>query len=163
MHKGFWCCAVAWLAIGGCSEGPYQRDATPVSFRIIEVVDCKPSMQPLTVNGSSEKYCLAAQPIVTEADVRDARPGTNESDRPILNLYFTHNAGERLRSETQRINSEHFARGDRGRLAMVVDGKLVSAANLYDTLADTIVVTMASKEEARKVAAGLNAPRPRGQ
>ena len=164
MHKGFWCCAlVAWLAMGGCSERPYQRDAKPVSFSIVEVVDCKPSMQPLTLIGSTEKYCLAAQPIVTEADVRDAVPGTSESNQPILNLYFTLKVGERLRAETQRINNEHLARGDHGKLAMVVDGKLVSAANLYGTLADTIMVTMSTREEAKDLATRLNAPRPRAQ
>src|SRR5437899_1392401 len=127
MRKGLSVCAIVpWLAMVACSQGPYQRDAQPVSFRIFEIVDCKPAMQPLTLSGKTEKYCLASQAILTERDVRGALASTDESNRPTLNLYFTLKVGERLRAETERINNEHSVRGDQGKLAVIIEGKLVS-------------------------------------
>jgi len=113
-------------------------------------------MQPMSLTGGTDKYCLAAQPIVTERDVRGAQDSMDGSNRPVLNLYFTLKVGERLRAETQRINYEHAVRGDHGKLAIVIEGKLVSAPELYGPVADTVAISGFTREEAKNLAARLN-------
>ena len=95
----------------------------------------------MSLTGGTDKYCLAAQPIVTERDVRGAQDSMDGSNRPVLNLYFTLKVGERLRAETQRINYEHAVRGDHGKLAIV---------------ADTVAISGFTREEAKNLAARLN-------
>ena len=118
----------------------------------------------MTLSVSTDKYCLAAQPIVTEADVRVAQATTNGSNQPELDLYFTLKVGERLRAETRRITSEHRTHPDHGMLAIVIDGRLISVPTLNGTVADTLAITnVFTREEAKSLAARLNTHPPRGQ
>jgi preprotein translocase subunit SecD len=156
MRKGLSVCAIVpWLALVGCFDGSSSRNTQPVSLGIFEVVDCKPAIQPMTLSGSTDKYCLAAQPLVTEADVRGAQATTKGSNQSELDLFFTLKVGERLRTETQRTRADHRM------LAIVIDGKLVSAPTLSGTIADTVAITnVFTREEAKSLAARLNTQRP---
>jgi len=137
----------------GCKKSP---PAKPVSFGIFEIIDCNIShTAPIPLRGSDARYCIAASPVVSEKDLRGADPGHDELGKPILNLYFTLAAGDRMRAATQRLAERH------GQMAIVIDGKLFMAPEVRSVIADSLVVSSDfRKEELEELAASLNASRP---
>lgn len=133
--------ALAALALLGACRSPQPVNVKHVSLGIFEVVDCKTSgTTPMSVKGETEKYCLAAKPIVDETDVKFAEATRDDSGKVKLNLYVTLKAGERMKETTGRIVQEHVKSNDRGKLGMVIDGKLVSVAALATVISDAIVI-----------------------
>jgi SecD-like export protein len=155
-------CLLAGLVIlAGCRSRP-PAEVRHVSLGIFEVVDCKTSgSAAMSVEGSTEKYCLAAKPVVDETDIRLARASRRESGEPQLELYFTKKAGERMRETTERILAEHQRLNDLGKMGFVIDGTLVEAADLRATISDSLVLTGANlKINIDQIAESLNASRP---
>lgn len=150
------CMLPGLLLLAGC---PSRRpaDVKPVSLGIFEVVDCKAtSAAPVSLKGSTEKYCLAAKPIVDETDVRHAQADRNDAGRSRLVLFFTLKTGQRMKENTERIFEQH------GMMGLVIDGALVSVPTLSGPISDTLEVDGAfSREEAAQIAESLNAVRSR--
>jgi len=150
--------------LSGC-KSPDATSVEPANVRhvsqaILEVIDCTTGMVPMTLKGSTEKYCLAAKPVVDETDVKGAEAGQSQFGGGRLDLYFTVKTGERMKETTERINSEHLRRNDYGRMALVIDGALVSVPILHDTISDSLVIDGAfNPEEAAQIARSLNVRR----
>lgn len=132
-----------------------------VSLGIFEVVDCKKGAIPISLKGSSEKYCLAAKPVVDETDLRLAQAARDESGRVQLQMIFTLKAGQRMKEVTERLNQEHLKGKNEGRMAFVIDGVLKSAPTVKGIISDTVMLdTDFSFEEAVQIADSLNATVP---
>lgn len=124
-----------------------------VSVQIFEVVDCSPKMVPAIVKGKTDKYCLSAQPVVDQTDIRFAEAHHNESGGARLDLYITLKAGERLKETTERITAEHLQRHDDAKLGIVVDGALIDAPVVRGAISDSIVIDgLFSWDEAVQIA-----------
>src|SRR5260370_25981724 len=79
---------VSLVLLAGCPSR-HPANVRPVSLGIFEVIDCKTSgMAPMSLKGSTEKYCMAAKPVVDETDIRMAEASRDESGRPRLVLFF---------------------------------------------------------------------------
>ncbi len=138
----------------GCKKSP---PAKPVSFGIFEVIDCSTSRSaPILLKGSNEKYCIAANPVVTERDIGAAAANHNDLDQPILNMYFHHSGADRLRETTQRLTNQP----NPGRMAILIDGRLIMAPVVKGIIADSVVIAGGFRdEEAKDLAESLNASR----
>jgi preprotein translocase subunit SecD len=129
---------------------------------IFEVVDCTTAgATAQSEEGSTEKYCLAAKPVVDETDVRLARASRSESGQPQLELFFTKAAGQRMQETTERILAEHQRRNDSGKMGLVIDGRLVEAPTLRATISDSLILAGANiKINTDQIAESLNAHLP---
>jgi len=149
------------VLLSGC-KSPDAASVKPanvrhVSLAIFEVIDCKSGIVPMTLKGSTEKYCLAAKPVVDETDIRRAEAGHDEPGGVHLSMYFTSKAGQRMKETTERLNTE-FRTGVPGKMALVIDGTLVSVPILHGTISDSLVMDGTfSGEEAVQIADSLNA------
>jgi len=150
--------------LSGC-KSPDAASVKPanvrhVSLAIFEVIDCKSGMVPMTLKGSTEKYCLAAKPVVDETDIRRAEAGHDEFGGVRLSMYFTSKAGQRMKETTERVNTE-FRTGVPGKMALVIDGMLVSVPTLHGTISDSLVISGTfNMEDAVQIADSLNASAP---
>src|SRR5438046_830561 len=73
------CTFVGLVLLTGC-QSRQPTNVRHLSFGIFEVVDCKTSgMAPMNLKGSTEKYCLAAKPVVDETDIKAAEALRGES------------------------------------------------------------------------------------
>ena len=132
---------VGLIFLAGCRSRP-PADVRYVSLGIFEVVDCKTSGLPaMKVHWSTERYCLAAKPVVDETDVRQARASRGQTGQPQLELLFTKKAGQRMQETTERILAEHQQRNDSGKMGLVIDGTLVEVPTLRATIHDSLVLT----------------------
>jgi len=120
-------------------------------------------MAPMSLKGGTEKYCLAAKPVVDETDIRMAKASRDESGKPRLLLFFSSKAGQRMRDTTERIQKEQPRRNDLGRMGIVIDGTLIGVPIVNGVVSDSIVIAGAfSWEDAVQLADSLNAvPQPR--
>jgi preprotein translocase subunit SecD len=73
-------------------------------------------------------YGLEKRPIITGRDLKDARPGLGQFNQPVVNFTLTHEGGL-LFGDTTGAN---VGRG----LAIVLDGKVVTAPNIKSRIAD---------------------------
>ena len=149
---------VGFVFLAGCSSHP-PANVKPISLAIFEVVECKTGGAPaMSVKGSTEKYCLAAKPVVDETDIRHALPRRGNSGKPELALYFTLKAGQRMRVATERISAAHQQRNDLGKMGLVIDGMLVKVPSLTGVVSDSLVIDGEfSWEDAVQIAESLNA------
>ena len=152
------CMLVGLVLLTGCPSR-HPTNVRPVSLGIFEVVDCKTSgTAPMSLKGRSEKYCLAAKPVVDEKDIRFAEASRDEFGKPRLELIFTNKAGQRMRETTERIQAEQRRSNERGRMAIVIDGTLVSVAALNGVISDSMVINgLFSWEDTVQLADSLNA------
>ncbi len=73
-------------------------------------------------------YALERRPIVTGRDLKDARPGLGQVNQPVVNFSLTHEGGV-IFGETTGAN---VGKG----LAIVLDGKVVTAPNIKSRISD---------------------------
>ncbi len=73
-------------------------------------------------------YALQKRPIVTGRDLKDARPGLGSFNQPVVNFSLTHEGGLLFGEAT----GANVGRG----LAIVLDGKVVTAPNIKSRIAD---------------------------
>ncbi len=150
-------CMLGLVFLTGC-QSRRPANVRHVSIGIFEVIDCKTSgMTSMSLPRSTEKYCLAAKPVVDETDIRLAEASRDESGNPQVLLYFTGKAGQRMKEATERITAEHRQRKDQGRLAIVMDGTLVEVATLSGVIGGSLVISGAfTLESAHDLAESLN-------
>jgi hypothetical protein len=144
------CLLVGLMFLAGCRSRP-PADVRYVSLGIYEVVDCKAIGSAVRIEeGSTERYCLAAKPVVDETDVRAAQASRGESGQPQLELLFTKNVGQRMQETTESILAEHQRRNDSGKMGFMIDGKLVEVPELRASISDSLVLTApGSRDQSR--------------
>ncbi len=140
------------------SEAASKRGA----FGIFEVIDCpKTGAKPMKLKRGEheEEYCLAAKPIVDQTHLKAAKSESDALGRPELELELTDEGARAMRKITQRIMSEHAVRGDQGTLALVVNGKLLTIAQLMSVIKDRLALALTtsgfSREEVDELASFL--------
>ena len=149
--------ALGFVFLAGCTSRK-PASVRQVSLRIYEVVDCTAGMVPMSLKGSTEKYCLATEPVVDEKDIKLVQVSHDEYDRVRLQLYFSVETGKFMRETTDRIYKEHLHGNSQGRMGIVVDGELISAPELRGVIADALVIDDAfSWGEAVRIADSLMA------
>ncbi|MDX1644175.1 MAG: protein translocase subunit SecD [Thermoanaerobaculia bacterium] len=80
-----------------------------------------------------ESYCaVQKRPVVTGRELKDARPGLGQFNQPVVNFSFTHEGGQRFAEAT----GENVGRG----LAIVLDGRIITAPNIKSRIADRGVI-----------------------
>lgn len=111
--------------------------------------------------GGKEKYCLAAKPVVTEADVKTTTADHSQSGRVQMEMSFSSQAGQRMQETTERLNAESSRLDVPPKMAVVIDGKLVSVATLRSAISDALMIEGEfSWEEAVQIADSLNTGPP---
>ena len=84
-------------------------------------------------NSVGEQYYAAEnRPVITGRDLKTARPGIGEFNQPVVNFYLTHEGGQ-LFSEATGAN---VGKG----LAIVLDGRVVSAPNIRSRIGDSGII-----------------------
>jgi preprotein translocase subunit SecD len=151
------------------SAAPFQAQPgeESVSFGIFEVVDCATAganAMLLKRGEETQKYCLAAKPIVNRAHLKDAKCATDGLGRPMLELTLTKPGGELMEKTTQRLVGEHSTTGERRSLGLVVNGKLLSIPTVMDVITDQLVVHGGwTKKEVDEIVAFLMGELPPGR
>src|SRR5258708_27840885 len=134
-------CMLGLVFLTGC-QARRSANVRHVSIGIFEVIDCKTSgMTSMSLPRSTEKYCLAAKPVVDETDIRLAEASRDESGNPQVLLYFTGKAGQRMKVATERITAENRKRKDQGRLVVVMDGTIVEVTSVTSVIGGAVVST----------------------
>ncbi len=77
-------------------------------------------------------YAVDDRPVITGRDLRTARPGIGEFNQPVVNFYLTHEGGKRFAEAT----GNNVGKG----LAIVLDGRVVSAPNIRSRIADSGII-----------------------
>jgi len=138
--------AICWSLIVIVQALPTKSETTKkqASFGIFEVVNCQESGQkPITLKGSAgkEKYCLAPEAIVDQRHLQSARGSRDDLGEPRLELRLTEQGGQLMQKATRRLVEEHEeGKGDFPRLAILVNGELLSAPTLRSVIVDALVV-----------------------
>ncbi len=76
-----------------------------------------------------EYYAVEKAPVITGRDLKNARPGLGQFNQPVVNFYLTHEGGQLFAEAT----GANVGKG----LAIVLDGKVVSAPNIRSRIADS--------------------------
>jgi preprotein translocase subunit SecD len=142
------------LCGAGCKEHTNTANkAKPVPIAIHEVVNCSAVQAVPVINlRSREKLCVAREAIVTEKNIRYAQAGDSSTDEPEVMLYLDRGGGARMYEATERIS----ARRDNGRMAILIDGHLLSAPVVRGAIKDSMVINgRFTKLEAQDLADAL--------
>ena len=134
-----WSLIVVFHALPAKSETAKKQ----ASFGIFEVVDCQENGQkPITLKGSAgkEQYCLAPEAIVDQRHLQLARGSRDDLGEPRLELRLTEQGGQLMQKATRRLMEEHEGKGDFPRLAILVNGELLSAPTLRSVIVDALVI-----------------------
>ncbi len=77
-------------------------------------------------------YAVENRPVITGRDLRTARPGMGEFNQPVVNFYLTHEGGKLFAEAT----GNNVGKG----LAVVLDGRVVTAPNIRSRIADSGII-----------------------
>ncbi|HXC54833.1 MAG TPA: hypothetical protein VNU97_06035 [Rhizomicrobium sp.] len=121
-----------WIALSlALSLAPAAAaEAPPATLEMRLVVDCTPGAVPLPHDnqGVSESLCLSPDLILDRSDVVAARTVHTAYGSDAVRITIDDDAVARLSAATAK------AAGARGRIAIVYDGKLVSAPMVMDPI-----------------------------
>lgn len=127
------------LCAAGCKTHTHNvNNAKAVPIGIHEVVSCLAVHSFLASNPrTNEKLCVAGEAIVTEKDIRQAQAGYSSSNEPVVYLYLDRSGAARMYEATQRIT----ARQDNGRMAILIDGNLLTGPVVRTPIKDSLVIS----------------------
>ena len=77
-------------------------------------------------------YAVENRPVITGRDLKTARPGIGEFNQPVVNFYLTHEGGQLFAEAT----GANVGKG----LAIVLDGRVVSAPNIRSRIGDSGII-----------------------
>ena len=77
----------------------------------------------------TQYYAVANRPVLTGRDLKTARPGLGQFNQPVVNFFLTHEGGEIF----SQVTGENVGKG----LAIILDGKVVTAPNIKSQIGDT--------------------------
>jgi preprotein translocase subunit SecD len=139
MKKALVAAVLVVLCAAGCKTHTHNvNNAKPVPIGIHEVVSCTAVHSILVINPrTSQKLCVDREAIVTEKDIRDAQASRDSATgEPEIMLYLDRSGGDRMYEATQRIS----ARRDNGRMAILIDGNLLTAPVVRNAIKDSMVI-----------------------
>ena len=79
-----------------------------------------------------EYYAVDNRAVITGRDLKSARPGIGEFNQPVVNFYLTHEGGKLFAEAT----GANVGKG----LAIVLDGRVVSAPNIRSRIGDSGII-----------------------
>ena len=77
-------------------------------------------------------YAVDNRAVITGRDLKTARPGVGEFNQPVVNFYLTHEGGKLFAEAT----GANVGKG----LAIVLDGRVVSAPNIRSRIGDSGII-----------------------
>jgi preprotein translocase subunit SecD len=131
------------LVICLCGVSVRLDAQTGGSLGIFEVVDCTTTgakKMLLQKAEGNQEFCLAGKPIVDQTHLKDAKGATGADGRPVLELTLSEPGGQVMAKATQQMMEKSSATGRLGSLGLVIEGRLVSAADLRGVIVDRFVV-----------------------
>jgi preprotein translocase subunit SecD len=130
---------------------PARQDEKPkvtVEFRLAEK---KPAdgLTEVKIEGTDEKVYLHKKAEATNADIAKASAGVDNALGPCIDILFTDAGAKKM----QTVSEKH-----RGKMmAIVIDGKVVSAPTIQAKFSDKCQITgKYTKEEAEKLAKAIS-------
>jgi preprotein translocase subunit SecD len=133
------------------SAEPATDDAVTVKFYVAESNPAA-GLKQAQVEGDNRKVVyLHTEPVLTRDDIAAARVIMDNNNRPAIDVGFTKAGQEKMGKAT----GENIGK----RLAIVVNGKVISAPTIRSKITDRAQVTgVFSKGEAEKLAQGIQPP-----
>jgi preprotein translocase subunit SecD len=144
-----------FLALLCCTvqADPKKADAKPrikLEFRRAES-KAADGLTEKTVEGSKTKVYLHKTADATNEDVAQASVATDDQERPTIEITFTKQGARKI----AKLTEEHKGK----LLAIVIDGRVISAPIIRDPFSERAVITGTfSKEEAEKLARSIKGP-----
>lgn len=134
MRHAMLCFLVVLFCFQGCSEPPVVTKLKPgITFEVYSVAaEQGDATKPLTDPDSGEVLHLVSPAIITAANVQSATANTDESNTVILKVTLNKPGEARMSAATAVAG---------GRLAIVVDGKIVSAPVCHARIGDKFQIT----------------------
>jgi len=113
------------------------------AFGIFEVVECgtvgsQPKLK--TADRGALIYCISAKPIVDRTHLKSAESSMSDYGNALLLLSLTPEGGKIMEEASTHLLAKHNSKGDDARLAIVINGNLVSVSTLKSAIKDRIVV-----------------------
>jgi preprotein translocase subunit SecD len=124
------------------------RAAAKLEFRLAEKQPGK-GLTETVVAGTKQKVYLHPEPMVTNKDIAQARLTTETGSEPAVFLKFTQTAGKKLAQAT----AGHLDRP----LAVLLDGKVISAPRVKAKISGEAVLFVGSKAEAQRIVDAIKA------
>lgn len=127
------------------------EEAAPHTKIALHLAEDKPTEQckEVTVSSTNQKVYLHPEALLTEKDVAEAKVTQTDKGVPEISVTFTKEGGKKMARLTEANQGK--------RLAIVVDGKVISAPVIRSKVADRAVITgNFTKAEAEKIAKEIN-------
>jgi preprotein translocase subunit SecD len=136
------------LTMATAPARPDEKPKVTVEFRLAET---KPAdgLTEATIEGTKDKIYLSKKAEVTNADIAKAGVGIDNALEPAVDLLFTDAGAKKMEVLTEK----HLKK----LLAIVIDGKVVSAPVIQSKFSDKCQITgKFSKEEVEKLVKAIN-------
>lgn len=151
----------AWVGLGpgparsihalGPRFEPERGSAARIEFRLAET-DPAPGLIETSADSARRTIYLQPDPLVTNADIRDARVVLDDSGRPAIDVRFVQGAQQRIRQATAMHRGKP--------LAVLLDGKVISAPIVQGQVGSAARIQgRFSREEAERIAKSLSGAR----
>jgi preprotein translocase subunit SecD len=134
--------SAAVLALSGV--GADEKPAVKIEFRLAEREPAEGLVEAM-VAGTKDKIYLHKGPGVTNEDIAEARLDPDGSPKVLLT--FTKTGKEKMTKFTEAHQGKP--------LAILVDGKVIAAPTVRSAIAGNAVISVRTKEEAERIAKGL--------
>jgi preprotein translocase subunit SecD len=140
---------LAATCLGGAltADKPDDKPSVKVEFRRAEKAAAE-GLTEATIEGTKEKVYLHKTADLTNADVAEARVIVETDKHPAIEIVFTKEGVAKMK----KVSEEHRNKP----LAIVVDGKVISAPVLKAVISEKAMITGTfTKEEADRIAKGV--------
>ena len=141
------------LLLGAWLEAQTTSDPSPqitVQLRAIGNCEDAGTSEPMTYSerGKQETICLQSTVIIDENDIAHAEVKKDVGGSARLDLEFKEKGAQRLKKSTSELIGE--------RIAFVINGKIISAARVYDTISKDLALQPLDQPEAQDLADEIN-------
>lgn len=143
--------AVAGIGLAGSVwAGWLDETAKPkIEFKRAETKNAD-GLTEAVVPGSREKIYLHRKADATSEDIAEARVGVDASFNPAIDILFTKEGARKMEALTEKHRDKP--------LAILIDGKVVSAPVIRDTVSARAQITgRFTKDEVEKLVKAINA------
>ena len=138
------------LGMCSCSSRWEGEEPIQMQFRIARE-RAEEGLTPMPLEGTRVRLYLHDEVLLTNADLKSARPGV-EDGKQVVVLSFTRAGGNKLEDFTREFKGQ--------RLAVVLDGILISAPRITDVLQNSraVIVGDFNKADVTPIARRLTPP-----
>ena len=143
-------CGLLWIPIAsgvlaGDASEPSDASAPTIEFRLAEITPAD-GLTEATVPGQRNKIYLHATAAATGDDITVARLTVDTLGKPAISIEFSLEAARRM----DQVSSTHLGKP----MALLVDGRVVTAPLLHDRISMHAIVTgNFSQQEAARIVA----------